>query len=128
MENQVNEPRWATRAIRGATTVNANNRSEIVEGTMELMAEIIKQNSLDIAEIASIFFTTTNDLNAEFPAVGARKLGLTNVPLLCTTEIPVPGSKERCIRCMVHVNTTMTQDEVRHIYLRGARTLRPDLI
>jgi chorismate mutase len=127
MEKQVNERRWATRAIRGATTVAHNSKEDIVNSAEELLVEIIKQNRLDSAEIASIIFTTTRDLDAEFPAVGARKIGLTDVPLLCATEIPVPGSLERCLRCLVHVNTTLTQDDVRHIYLHAARALRPDL-
>ena len=87
----------------------------------------METNNLEPADMISIIFTVTADLNAEFPAVGARRLGLTQVPLMCATEIPVPGSLSRCIRCLLHINTVLTPHELRHVYLHEARDLRPDL-
>jgi chorismate mutase len=119
--------RWVTRAIRGATTVMHNDREEIVTATAELVAAIMEQNKLSSEEIVSILFTVTPDLNAAFPALGARRLGLTLVPLMDALEIPVPGSLPKCIRCLMHINTDLTQSEINHVYLRGAKVLRPDL-
>lgn len=115
------------RGIRGATTVNNNHREEIVQGTKELLLAMVEENQLDTQEIASIFFTVTSDLTAEFPASAARVLGWDAVPLLCATEIPVPDSKTRCIRILMHVNTNLGQQEIKHVYLREAISLRPDL-
>jgi chorismate mutase len=118
---------WATRAIRGATTVTQNDKEAIVTATAELVAAIIAQNKLDSEQIVSILFTVTTDLNAAFPALGARQLGLSQVPLMDALEIPVPGSLPQCIRCLMHINTQMTQSEIQHVYLHGAKALRPDL-
>lgn len=114
------------RGIRGATTVECNEKEEIIAATEELLEEMIQQNELDPESISSAFFTVTTELNATFPAEAARKRGWTMVPMLCATEIPVPGSLARCIRVLVHVNTTKRQEEVRHVYLRRAVALRPD--
>lgn len=121
-------PGYMTRALRGATTVTENTKEAIASGATELVRAIMQSNELEPVDMVSIIFTTTGDLNAEFPAVGARRLGLTQVPLLCATEIAVPGSLERVIRCLVHVNTTRRPDELRHVYLHEARRLRPDLV
>lgn len=116
------------RGIRGATTVTADDAEEILSATRELLEEMLAANEIsDFEIIASIFFTTTPDLHATFPAEGARAIGMTMVPLLCFQEIPVEGRLKRCIRIMMQVNTRKSQSEMRHIYLREAVTLRPDL-
>jgi len=116
------------RGIRGAITVERNTAEEIVAATRELLEVIIRENDLDPENIASAFFTVTADLDAEFPASAAREMGWKYVPLLCTTEINVPGRLDRCIRVLVHVNTEKTQRELRHIYLGKAVQLRVDLL
>lgn len=113
------------RGIRGATTVEQNTREEILSATTELLQLLIRQNDLHTEDIASAIFSLTEDLDAEFPAVAARMLGWIDVPLMCTREIPVPGSLGKCIRVMLHVNTTRSLAEIRHVYLRGAANLRP---
>jgi chorismate mutase len=116
------------RGIRGATTVEANEGEEILEATTELLTEILRANGLQVGDVASAFFTTTRDLNAEFPAVAARdRLGWNHVALLCAHEMDVPGSMQRCLRILLHVNTEREAHELQHVYLRGARKLRPDL-
>jgi chorismate mutase len=113
------------RGIRGATTVERNDREEILSATTELLQLLIRQNDLRTEDIASAIFSLTEDLDAEFPAVAARMLGWTEVPLMCTREIPVPGSLGMCIRVLLHVNTTRSLAEIQHIYIRGAVNLRP---
>jgi chorismate mutase len=117
----------SVRAIRGAIQVDANERDAILDGTSELVREVLARNGVDPADLISIVFTATTDLNAEFPAYAARLLGLTDVPLLCTTEIAVPGSMPRVLRLLAHVETSRSRAEIRHVYLRGARALRTDL-
>lgn len=112
------------RGIRGATTVDSNTREEIVSATKELLLEIKEKNQLKVEEIASIIFSATRDLNAEFPAVSARELGWNDTPLLCTLEIDVPGSLPKCIRVLLLLNTEKEQKEINHIYLREAVSLR----
>ena len=112
------------RGVRGATTVEANSVEAILEATRELLDQMLKANEIDIEDIASAFFTTTPDLNAEFPALAARHLG---VALMCAAEIPKPGALPMCLRIMLHVNTEKASGEIKHIYLKGARVLRPDL-
>jgi chorismate mutase len=120
-------PLWL-RGIRGATTVEADESDAILEATGELLSAMLERNGIDDFEpIASIFFTTTPDLVATFPAEAARALGMTKVPLLCNQEIPVPGRLPRVVRVMLQINTHLRQDEVQHVYLRGAAALRPDL-
>ena len=113
------------RGIRGATTVERNDREEILSATTELLQLMIRENDLQAEDIASAIFSLTEDLDAEFPAVAARMLGWTEVPLMCTREIPVPGSLGKCIRILLHVNTTRSAAEIQHIYIRGAVKLRP---
>ncbi|HEU5380079.1 MAG TPA: chorismate mutase [Ktedonobacteraceae bacterium] len=113
------------RGIRGATTVENNERAEILSATTELLQVMIARNDLQTEDIASAIFSLTEDLNAEFPAVAARALGWTEVPLMCTREIPVPGSLGKCIRVLLHVNTTRGLSEIQHVYMRGAAILRP---
>ena len=116
------------RGIRGATTVEANTREAILEAAGELLGEIIRANAIKTEDVASAYFTTTTDLNAEFPAVVARRdFGWTNIALMCGHEMDVPGSLRMCLRIMMHVNTETPQSEVCHVYLRGATALRPDL-
>lgn len=117
----------AVRGIRGATTASANTREEILAATREMLEVLIEANSVNSEEIASAHFSTTPDLNAEFPAVAARALGWTLVPLLCGHEMGVPGSLPMTVRVLVHVNTDVPQKDIHHVYLRGARALRPDL-
>lgn len=117
---------YACRGIRGATTADANTREAILAATREMLALLIEQNRLQPDDIASAIFSTTPDLNAEFPAVAARDLGWVDTALLCTHEMAVPGSLPRCIRVLIHWNTSCRADEVRHVYIRGARSLRPE--
>lgn len=114
------------RGIRGAVTVPANTREAILDATRELLGEVVARNAVEIEEIISVFFTVTEDLDAEHPARAARQLGWQQVPLLCAREIPVPGSLGRCIRVLLHVNTSMSQEEIQHVYLRDAAQLRPE--
>ncbi len=115
------------RGIRGATTVTENTSEAIHEATRELLERLLLDNSLVFEQICSVIFTVTPDLNAAFPAEAARALGMTMVPLLNALEIGVPGRLEKAIRVMMHVNTDRGQLEIKHIYLRGATVLRPDL-
>lgn len=115
------------RGLRGATCAEANTREAILEATSELLQALFATNQLNPSDVASIIFSMTEDLNAAFPAEAARRMGLTAVPLLCVREIAVPNSCPRCIRILIHVNTTKGQEEMRHVYLKEARSLRPDL-
>lgn len=115
------------RGIRGAITVDVDEPDEIIAAARELVEQMIEVNDVDIDMIASVVFSATPDLTSVFPAVGGREAGLTNVPLFCTTEIDVPGAQPRCLRVLMHVNTTKKQDEIQHVYLREAVSLRPDL-
>ena len=115
------------RGVRGAITVDENSSHEILKQTRRLMAVMIRENAIAPEEVACAIFSTTTDLNAEFPALAARQFGWFDVPLLCTTEIPVPGALPLCVRILMHWNTTKSQQEIRHIYLRDAVQLRPDI-
>jgi len=115
------------RGIRGATTVDANSAAEILAATRELLDIIVQANGVVPGDIASVVFTVTQDLTAAFPAQAARGLGWHQVALLDTQEIPVPGSLARCVRVLIHWNTEKPQEQIRHVYLRGAAVLRPDL-
>jgi chorismate mutase len=115
------------RGLRGAITVENNTAEEILGATGELLQALVAANEIKRDQVASIVFTTTIDLNAAFPAVAARELGWTDVALLNAHEMAVPGSLPRCVRILIHVNTERGADELRHIYLRDAVKLRPDL-
>lgn len=117
----------AVRGIRGATTVESDTREEIISRTKELLEAIIEKNSVSAEDIISAIFSVTGDVTAEFPAVAARKIGWIYTPLFCTLEIPVPGSLRKCIRVLIHVNSDRPQKEMKHVYLNGAQSLRPDL-
>jgi chorismate mutase len=115
----------ATRGIRGATTVERNDRDDILGATRELLEVIVRLNGLRAEDIAYAWFTVTADLDAEFPAFAAREIGWTEVPLMCGREIPVPGSLPRCIRLLIEWNTSKSQHDVRHAFLHRAKELRP---
>ncbi|MEO8457545.1 MAG: chorismate mutase [Chloroflexota bacterium] len=115
------------RGVRGATTVEVNSVEAILEATQELLKAMLKANEIDVEYVASAFFTTTVDLNAEFPALAARDIVGTNVALMCGHEMNKPGGLPMCLRILLHVNTEKPARDVKHIYLRGARVLRPDL-
>jgi chorismate mutase len=117
----------AVRAIRGAVQVEANESAAILEGTSELVTEVMARNQLTPADVISVVFSATTDLNAEFPALAARKLGFQDVPLLCCSEIAVPNAMPRVVRLMMHVETQAPRSAVQHVYLRGAATLRLDI-
>jgi chorismate mutase len=117
----------AVRAIRGAIQVDANQREEILAGSAELVTEVMTRNSLSLGDVISVIFSATADLNAEFPALAARKLGFQDVPLLCCAEIDVPGAMPRVVRLMMHVETSRPRSELQHAYLRGAAALRLDI-
>lgn len=114
------------RGVRGAITVGSNDEDEILEATRELLQALVAANGMSVDDIASAYFTTTTDLTATYPAYAARQLGWYDAALLCGHEMMVPGSLTRCIRVLIHWNTTKSAAEISHIYLREARTLRPD--
>ncbi|MFI7418385.1 chorismate mutase [Nonomuraea sp. NPDC049684] len=115
------------RAIRGAIQVDADDRDSIIQGTTELVQAIMERNSLTTDDVISVLFTATPDLTSEFPALAARKLGFHDVPLICCTEIDVPGALPRVVRLMAHVETDRPRAEMQHVYLRGAVALRQDI-
>ncbi len=118
----------ACRGIRGATTASGNDREAILSATRELLERIVERNQFAPEDIAAAFFTVTDDLNAEFPAMAARQLGWTEAALLCAREIPVPTATVRhCIRVLALVNTDRSAAEIAHVYLRDAVALRPDI-
>jgi chorismate mutase len=122
------EETMLVRGIRGATTVRSNTREDILAATRELLDAIVDANEIDRDHVASILFSTTPDLNAEFPAVAAREAGWTDVALECVHEMNVPGALAKCLRILMHVNTTRSASEIKHIYLHGAQVLRRDLV
>lgn len=115
------------RGIRGAISISNNSVDDIINGTKDLLSEMLLKNKLEHADIISIFFSTTSDLNATFPAKAARELDLIDTPLLCLNEIDVPNSLQKIIRILMHVNSTKKQSDIHHIYLKDAVKLRPDL-
>ena len=115
------------RAIRGAGQVEADDRDAILEATAELVTAVMNRNDLTPDDVISVLFTMTPDLTAEFPALAARKIGFHAVPLMCATEIPVPGAMPRVVRLMAHVDTDRPRSEIQHVYLRGAAALRLDI-
>jgi len=114
------------RGLRGATTVPKNEADAILQATTELLGALVDANDLQEADVASVVFTSTPDLDAAYPAVAARRLGWTETALLCVQEMAVRGSLPRCIRVLIHWNTDHAQDQLRHVYLREAKRLRPD--
>jgi chorismate mutase len=117
----------SVRAIRGAIQVDADTRDDVLEGSAELVKAVLERNGLSPDDVISILFTATPDLTSEFPAYAARLLGLVDVPLMCASEIAVPGAMPRVLRLLAHVETPLQRADVRHVYLRGAAALRTDL-
>jgi chorismate mutase len=113
--------------VRGATTIDEDTTEQIDARVREMLGEVFAENDIDDDDLVSMIFTTTDDINAMFPATAARSMGLDDVPLLGATEMAVPGSTPLCIRVMVHFHTNRSRSEVRHVYLHGAAALRPDL-
>jgi chorismate mutase len=115
------------RAIRGAIQVPANTSAEIAAGVQELISAILEANHLTPSDVISVFFTSTVDLNAAFPAAACREMGFSNVPLIGSVEVAVPGALDKTVRAMLHVETKATPEEITHIYLHGAAALRRDI-
>ncbi len=115
------------RAIRGAIQVESNDRDDILSGVTELVTEVMGRNRLTTDDVISVIFTATPDLTAEFPALAARKLGFHDVPLICASEIDVPGALPRVVRLMAHVEVDRPRQDIQHVYLRGAVALRVDI-
>ncbi len=115
------------RALRGATTCGVDTPQAITEATIELLGEMMARNGVDHDDVVSVLFTTTPDLVATFPATAAREIGFGDVPLLCASEIAVPGAMARCVRVLMHLYTTRPRTELHHVYLRQAVSLRDDL-
>jgi chorismate mutase len=115
------------RAIRGATQLSEDSVSEIESMTVELMSQVMEQNQLTADDLISVLFTATPDIHANFPAAAARAMGLGQVPLLCATEIDVPGALPLVIRVMAHAYTELPASEIKHVYLHGAKALRKDI-
>jgi len=116
------------RGIRGATTVTVDDPDSVLQATRELLEMILQENDgICLDDIASVLFTTTEDIASAYPALAARQMGWELVPMMCAREIPVPGSLPMCIRVLIHWNADKEQSEIKHIYLRDAVKLRPDL-
>lgn len=117
------------RGIRGATTILTDEPDLICEATHELLNTMLSANGeLSLDDVGSVLFTVTDDITSAYPAMAARQMGWDHVPMLCMREIPIRGGLPLCIRVLIHWNTGFTQKEIKHVYLRGARILRPDLI
>ena len=114
--------------VRGAITVSENSEESILSSTKELLQEVLTQNEIVQTEISAIIFTATNDLDRAYPARAAREMGLTNIPLMCMQEMAVVGSLPKCIRVLIFWNTEKNLKEIIHIYLKEAKTLRPDIV
>ena len=117
----------AVRAVRGATQVEQDERAQVLDATTELLQTILERNGLTSQDLISVVFTATPDLTSEFPAYAARQMGFVDVPLLCASEIDVPGAMPRVLRVLAHVETDRPRSEVKHVFLRGAAALRRDL-
>jgi len=115
------------RAVRGATTCEADTPEQINAATVELLEAILERNAISHDDIVSILFTTTVDLTSAFPAAAARTIGMGDIPLICASEIAVPGSMSKCVRVMLHVYSDLERDAIRHVYLKNAQSLRDDL-
>jgi chorismate mutase len=114
------------RGVRGATVAEANTREAILAAARELLEALVSANGIDLADMASVTFTATPDLDAAYPALAARELGWRDTALMCLQEMHVPGSLTRCLRVLIHWNTEKRPEEIRHIYLHAAAQLRPD--
>ena len=117
----------AVRALRGATTVDADTEEQITERVQALVTAMLERNGVDKDDLISILFTATDDITAMFPATAARTIGLGDVPLICARELDVRNGTPLCIRVLMHTNTDKARDELHHVYQEGARALRDDL-
>ena len=115
------------RGVRGAICASANSREAIFEATRKLLVHMFAKNDIEIDDIGAVFITATRDLTADYPAYAVREMGLKTVPLMCATEIDVPGALQRVIRILIMVNTDKPQDQIKHLYIGDASRLRPDL-
>ena len=115
------------RALRGATTLDADTRDQVIERTSELIMAILNRNGVEHEDLVSLIFTATDDVRSEFPAAAARSIGISDVPLLCARELDVEGAVPHCVRVLVHLYSEKTPSELRHVYLEGAKPLRTDL-
>jgi chorismate mutase len=115
------------RALRGATTLDADTTEQVLERVQALMRELLDRNSIDHDDIVSIVFTATDDIHSMFPATAARSLGLGDVPLLCARELEITGATPMCVRVLMHLTTDRPRSELHHVYLEGARGLNDDL-
>lgn len=116
------------RGVRGAITISEDIPEEVIKATQEMLTALLEKNDFSVEDIVSALFTVTPDITSEFPARSARMMGWTQVPLMCSQEIPVPGALPKCIRVLLHVNTSKSPGEIKHIYLREAAHLRTDLV
>lgn len=117
----------AVRALRGATTVDADTSEQISERVQALLQQMLERNDVDKDDCISILFTATDDIHSMFPALAARGMGFGDVPLICARELDITGGTPRCVRIMMHINTDKARDELHHVYLEGAKGLRDDL-
>ena len=117
----------AVRAVRGATQLDRDDREHMLDRVAEMVSDVMEANSLDVDDFISVIFTATPDLVSEFPAYAARRLGFTDVPLICAREIAVEGAMPRVVRMLAHVETHLSRKDITHVYLHGAAALRSDL-
>jgi chorismate mutase len=117
----------AIRALRGATTVDADTTDQVTERTIALLDQMVERNGVDHDDIISVLFTATDDIHSMFPATAARDLGFGDIPLICARELDIDGATPRCIRVLMHLTTALGRAELRHVYLEGAAALRDDL-
>ena len=117
----------AVRALRGATTVEVDDKDHLFERVIALLEALFERNGIHHDDLISVLFTATDDIHSAFPALAARKFGLGDVPLMCARELDIDGGTPRCVRVMIHLSTDKARDELHHVYLEGARGLRDDL-
>jgi chorismate mutase len=117
----------AVRALRGATTVDADTAEQVRERTITLLQEMVARNDVDHDDIISVLFTATDDIHSVFPATAARDIGFGDIPLICARELDIHGATPRCVRVLMHLTTERDRSEMRHVYLEGAAALRDDL-
>ena len=117
----------AVRALRGATTVDADTAEQVRERTISLLEQMVERNGVDHDDIISVLFTATDDIHSIFPATAARDIGFGDIPLICARELDIQGATPRCIRVLMHLGTERARAELRHVYLEGAAALRDDL-
>jgi chorismate mutase len=117
----------AVRALRGATTIDVDEKDHLFERVITLLEQLFERNGIHHDDLISVLFTATDDVRSAFPALAARKFGLGDVPLICARELDIDGGTPRCIRVMIHLSTERARNELHHVYLEGARSLRDDL-